>query len=346
MIQFNRFINQIVQLVMLIAAIGLPCRAASEAGDHYKWDDKAPICSQTSQVAQKACEKSAQMSYFLAIGICHNLSGVNEKEDCLTNTQRVLDSKINECKEQFEARNSICKELGEGAYDPEIVNLDFVKPFKNVVGNLYFPIKPGRVLKYRRVAPDGNESIIRRYIDVTNQQKKILGVTCRAVRFTAETKEGILMKDTLRWYAQDKDGTVWDFGEAAYQYDLGLIVGTEGSWNAGVSGAMPGISMYADPKSHQGKVYRQQFFLGQVENVARVAGIVDKLPLLKKNTKLPKTVHGPYLQIQEFSPLNPTSLNNPINKFYAPGVGLVLTIAPDGTQDVILTIEQRLEVIN
>jgi hypothetical protein len=346
MIQNVRFIFLVIQLVILINAIGWSCSNASDADNSYKWDDQAPICYQTSQVAQKACEKSTQVDYFLSMGTCHNLLGVNEREDCLTNTQRVLGSQLNECKEQFEARNEICKEIGGGAYDPQIVNLGFIQSFKYVVGNRYFPLKPGTVMIYRRVAPNGNESTIRRFIHVTNQQKKILGVTCRAVQLSTETKEGKLMQYSLGWYAQDRDGAVWGFGETAYQYDLGLIAGTEGSWNAGVNGAVPGISMYADPKSQIGKTYRQQLVLGKVENVARVAGMIDKLPLLKKNSKLPKTVHGPYLQIQEFSPLNPNSLNNPINKFYAPGVGLVLIIAPDGTQDVLLSIEQRLEIIN
>jgi hypothetical protein len=278
--------------------------------------------------------------------MCNNLLGVNEKATCLASAQKVLDAKLNECKEQLAARKAICEELGEGAYDPQIPSLDFVKLFNKVDGNRYLPLKPGVILTYRRVAPDGNESIIRRYIEVTNQQKRILGVMCRAVRFTTETKERRLTQHTLSWYAEDKDGAVWNFGEAAYQYDMGIIVGTEGSWEAETNGAMPGIEMYAYPKDQIGKVYRQQFFLGKAENVARVAGIMDRLPLLKRNTRLPETVRGPYIQIHEFSPLNPTSLINPVKKFYAPKVGLVLTIAPDGTQDVLMMIEHKVELIN
>jgi hypothetical protein len=57
-------------------------------------------------------------------------------------------------------------------------------------------------------------------------------------------------------------------------------------------------------------------------------------------------VRGPYLHTQELSPLNPASLTHPLNKFYAPGVGLILTDFPDGTQEVLLKIEERLAVRN
>ncbi|MGE5255495.1 MAG: hypothetical protein ACM3KE_02430, partial [Hyphomicrobiales bacterium] len=149
----------------------------------------------------------------------------------------------------------------------------------------------------------------------------------------------------LRWYAQDKDGNVWSFGETSEQFEQGLLAGGEGFWTAGVNGAMPGISMVADPKTQQGKAFRRQFYLGKVENVSRIVGLVDKLPLLRKKHRVPKAVHGPYLHVQDFSPLDPGSLARPVNKYFAPGLGLVLTIAPDGRQEVLVGIEKRLSGI-
>jgi hypothetical protein len=218
-----------------------------------------------------------------------------------------------------------------------------VKPFKGVLGNQYFPLKPSTLLTYRKVSPDGNESTLRDYFYTTNQEKKILGVTCRGVWATTKTKEGELKFSTLRWYAQDKENNVWSFGEVTQQFDQGLLIGG-GSWNAGLNEAMPGIAMYAEFKSQEGRAFRNQFILGKVENVTRIIGTVDNLPLLKKNSKLPKAAHGPYLHVQEFSPLSPESLTIPINKYYAPGVGLVLSVAPDGTHEVLLSIGQQLAV--
>jgi hypothetical protein len=41
--------------------------------------------------------------------------------------------------------------------------------------------------------------------------------------------------------AQDADGAIWYFGEESSEYENGEVVSTEGSWEAGVDGAMPGI---------------------------------------------------------------------------------------------------------
>jgi hypothetical protein len=344
MTRLKRCVTRVVLFILLILVLNLAVGPAIAIDDEYSWDDKAPICTQTSQIALRACNSAERESYLLSIGTCHNLLNENEKADCLTISKRNLDYQINLCNEKFKARNAVCSELGEGAYNPQIIYHDFVKQFKSVLGNQYFPLKPGTLLTYRKVSPDGNESILRDYFYVTNQEKKILGVTCRGVWTSTKTKEGELKCSTLHWYAQDQESNVWSFGEVAQEFDQGLPIGAGGSWNAGVNGAMPGITMYADLNTHIGKTFRQQFFLGKVENAARIIGTVDKLPLLKKNTKLPKAVHGPYLHVQEFSPLSPESLTIPINKFYAPGVGLVLTVAPDGTHDALLSIGERLAV--
>jgi hypothetical protein len=342
--KMKRCVNPIVLFILLMTGLNMAVDPANAVDDEYAWDDKAPVCTQTSQIALKACNSGERESYLLSIGTCYNFLNENKKEDCLRASKRNLDDRIKLCNEQFNARNEVCRELGGGAYNPQIIHLDFVKPFKSVLGNQYFPLKPGTLLTYRKVSADGNESILRDYFYVTNSEKNILGVTCRGVWATTKTKEGELKSSTLRWYAQDKENNVWSFGEVAQQFDQGLLIGARGSWNAGLNEAMPGIGMYADFKGHAGKAFRQQFILGKVENVTRIIGTVDKLPLLKKNSKLPKAVHGPYLHVQEFSPLSPESLTIPINKFYALGVGLVLTVAPDGTHDVLLSIGQQLAV--
>lgn len=330
--------------LLVMTAINFAGGPASAADEEYSWSAKAPVCAQTSRVALEACKNAEKEAYWLALGTCHNLLSENEKEECLAISRINQNSQLGLCNEQYNARNEVCSELGEGAYDPKIIHQDFVKSFKSVFGTKYFPLKPGILLSYRKVSPDGNESNLRSYFDVTNQQKKILGVTCRGVWTTTKTKEGELKQSTLHWYAQDQEGNVWNFGETTQHFDQGVLLGGASSWIAGENGAVPGIAMYADLDKHQGKASRLQFFLGKVENVVRIIGMVDRLPLLKKNSKLPKDVHGPYLHTQEFSPLTPESLKNPINKFYSPGVGPVLTVAPDGTHEVLLKKEERLAV--
>ena len=65
---------------------------------------------------------------------------------------------------------------------------------------------------------------------------------CTVVRDKAFLN-GKLSEDTFDWYAQDKEGNVWYFGEDTKEYENGKVVSTKGRWEAGVDGAKPGIVM-------------------------------------------------------------------------------------------------------
>lgn len=53
-------------------------------------------------------------------------------------------------------------------------------------------------------------------------------------------ESGVLIEDTLNWYAQDDSGSVWYFGEFTTQLPAGTH---DGSSTAGVDGAQPGYIM-------------------------------------------------------------------------------------------------------
>ena len=74
--------------------------------------------------------------------------------------------------------------------------------------------------------------------------------------------------ETFDWYAQDNDGNVWYFGEDSKEYEEGEVVSTEGSWEAGVDGAKPGIIMKANPQI--GDSYRQEHYPGEAEDLGEV----------------------------------------------------------------------------
>jgi hypothetical protein len=340
----QRCYAQVVFLLLLTAALNLAGGPASAADAEFSWDPKAPACAQTSRAALEACKNAVSERHWLSMGTCRNILNGYERQECLAIAEINMNSQLNLCSEQFKARTEVCGELGQSEYDPEIKSKTFEHAFKRIDGNRYFPLKPGLLLSYRNVSPEGNESNLRTFFEVTNQEKKILGVTCRGVWTMTKTKEGALQQSTLHWYAQDQEGNVWNFGETAQSFDQDVLVSGTGSWSAEDNGAMPGIAMYADPEKHQGKTVRLQFVLGKVENIVRIIGMEDRLPVLGKNTRLPEGVHGPYLHTQELSALNPGSLSHPINKFYTPGVGLVLTVFPDGTHEVLLKKEERLAV--
>jgi hypothetical protein len=189
-------------------------------------------------------------------------------------------------------------------YHPQIDPADFVSG----IDNPYFPLTPGTTFTYRAETADGVETDV---VTVTHSTKVILGVTCTVVT-DQSTLDGVIEEDTIDWYAQDKDGNVWYFGEDTTQFENGEPVGHVGSWEAGVNGAEPGIVMLADPRP--GASYRQEFLAGVAEDMAKVER-------LNARVSVPYGDFEDCLVTKEWSPLEPGAIER---KFYARGVGLVL----------------------
>jgi hypothetical protein len=90
------------------------------------------------------------------------------------------------------------------------------------------------------------------------------------------------------------------------------VISTEGSWEAGVDGAKPGIVMEADPQP--GDSYGQEYFEG-------LAGDMGKVLRLGASVSVPYGVFEDCLKTKECTPLEPGVVEH---KCYAWGVGLVL----------------------
>jgi len=200
-------------------------------------------------------------------------------------------------------------------YNPIIEPANFVSG----IDNPYFPLTPGTTFIYEAETEDG---LARNVTFVTHETKLILGVTCTVVQDTV-TLDGRIEEDTEDWFAQDADGNVWYFGEftTAYEYDdQGNQTGTsnEGSWEAGVEGALPGIVMQADPQP--GESYRQEFLEGEAEDMAKVLR-------LNASVSVQYDDFEDCLETKEWTPLE---LGHVEQKFYAPGVGLVLVLEHHG----------------
>ena len=197
-------------------------------------------------------------------------------------------------------------------FDPDDFADESGDPFP--VDNEYLPMVPGTTFVYEGETEDGLEH---NEVYVTHETKEILGVTCTVVRDKVWV-EGELAEDTLDWFAQDEDGNIWYFGEYSEEYENGEVVSTEGSWEAGVDGAEPGILMPANPRP--GDSYQQEYYEDVAEDMAKVLR-------LNASASVPYGDFEDCLKTKEWTPLE---LGTVEHKYYASGVGLVLVVELKG----------------
>jgi len=196
--------------------------------------------------------------------------------------------------------------------------------FTSVIDNPYLPLRPGSRLVYEGRTDEGLE---RKVVEVTNRTRVLMGVNCVEVHDTV-TVDGRLAEDTLDWFAEARDGTVWYFGEATRTIDDDGRATPAGSWEAGVKGAQPGIAMPADPKPGS-RPYRQEYLQGEAEDMARVVSVTEELAV----------PFGSYVQVlvtREWSPLEPGVAEH---KHYAPGIGLIREEGVEGESGHVDLIE-------
>jgi hypothetical protein len=210
-----------------------------------------------------------------------------------------------------------------GAYDPQVSPTDFVRR----IDNRWFPLKPGSVHRYAGVAEDGKQRQTG-VVFVTHRTKKILGVRCHVVRDTGYTA-GKPEERTFDWYAQDRAGNVWYFGEDSRDYRNGRWVSSGGSWKAGAHGAKPGVLMLADPQP--GQTYRQEYYPGHALDVGTVLGPDGTVHLPFKTVR-----HA--LETSETSELEPGVVEH---KYYAPGLGEIKSIEVKGGKEATRLVSVR-----
>ena len=213
---------------------------------------------------------------------------------------------------------------------PPIPLPDSINPADFVTGinNPYFPQKPGTVFHYINTYIDSGK-LIHEYIDVitTYDTKVILGVTCEVVHDVVKIK-GKLSEDTYDWYAQDKKGNVWYFGEDTKKYDSNGGYSTAGSFEAGVNGAGAGIAMYGDILAHIGIKYYQEYSVGVAEDAGKILNV-------NSTAKVAYNTFNNCVQTAETTRLTPGEVEH---KFYARNLGQVLTVTNQGEREELISI--------
>jgi hypothetical protein len=202
----------------------------------------------------------------------------------------------------------------------ERVSLDSSR-FTTHITNPWWPMSPGTRLVYRETNPDG--TVQRDVVTVLATTKLVAnGIRARAVRDVA-TEDGSPVEVTEDWYAQDRCGNVWYLGEATIAYENGRPASTEGSFEAGVDGAQPGVIVPAKPRP--GLRFRQEYYRGHAEDVGEIFSLREQVQVPYGHFG-----RGKILMTRDLNPLEPKVLEY---KFYARGVGPVLAVGVSGDTD-------------
>ena len=197
----------------------------------------------------------------------------------------------------------------------EPVTLDPAQFAGVAIDNPFWPMAKGSTWIYRETDADGAE--LRVEVTVTNETKEILGITATVVHDVL-TEDGEVVEDTFDWYAQDATGNLWYLGEDTKEFEAGKVVSTEGSWEAGVDGAQPGILLPAAPEV--GMAYRQEYYAGHAEDSAEILS-------LNEHADVAAGSYDGLLQTKEVTALEPDVVEQ---KFYARGVGEVQAVQVSG----------------
>jgi hypothetical protein len=176
------------------------------------------------------------------------------------------------------------------------------------VDNPYFPLRPGTTFRYRGTK-DAKPTVD--VFRVSHRVRRIAGVPCVAVKDHLY-EAGRLEERTTDWYSQDRQNRVWYFGESTAELNpAGKITSTEGSWETGANGALPGLFMPAAPRP--GQSFRQEYLKGEAEDHFRV--ITRSAPITVPAGSFPKA-----LLTREWTPLEPGVIDH---KYYVRGIGEV-----------------------
>ena len=288
-------------------------------------------CELTARSAGRSCRAEARADHFNAEGKCANMLDAVAVKSCMS--QAAIDAKnaTKDCKEQDKLRQEACDNLGPAPYVPVVDPTNFTN--STTIDNPYYPLPLGKTFVYEGTVTEEPAGFEHVDFIVTHVTRVIQGVTCVEVH-DKRFLNGKLLEDTRDWFAQDNDGNVWYFGENTTLIDeRGLPVDLAGTWTGGVDGAQPGIIMEAHPAV--GDFYRQEFLLGEAEDVAEVTSFTETVTVPFPPGTFPNS-----LKIMESAPIAPGDVSP---KFYALGIGNLLTVEPNGDRSELIRIEDNLE---
>jgi len=298
-------------------------------------------CSASARSLRLACDFDVKEEFFILAANCIDTNDSGDIDACMEEARDEGGEAVEECDDVFAARLEICDMLDDEPHEPEFGEEyadNFVDPLDigiTVEANPYLPLVQGNVWVYEGTfedEDDGEEVTEIITVTVTDKVKMIEGIPCLVVNDRAE-EDGELIEDTDDWYAQDVDGNVWYCGEISQSFESfegddpeePELVELEGSWKSGREGAHAGILIPFDPEV--GDVFRQEVLYGDAEDVVEIMSLegTESSPIA--------SCDGNCLVTKDFTALEPGVEEN---KYYVPGIGLIVEVDPDSGERVEL----------
>ena len=204
-------------------------------------------------------------------------------------------------------------EIGPRGVDELVIPTPSPDPddFVEEVDNPWLPLAPGTVWTY----DVAGSAVQRLEVTVEDASETVAGVACVVVRRTGTDRDGREVEAVVTYYAQDRAGNVWTFGEDG-----------DRAWRAGVDGAEAGLAMPAFPRVGDG--YLQQ----QAPSAADRSTVLA----LDEERTVPAGTFGNLLLVEDTSTLD-TPDELVVRRAYGEGTGLVEeTTMVGSTQRLVL----------
>lgn len=195
-------------------------------------------------------------------------------------------------------------------------------PKKPKIDNKWFPLKPGMQYTTTGTVKTATETTRRTVVHTVTGLTKVVNGVKTVVMWDRDYSDGELVESELAFFAQNRQGDVWLFGEYPEEFENGKFVGAPSTFISGLDKAQAGIAMKAKPRI-SGPHYVQAY--------APEVDFLDCGDVLRKHqhVRVPTGHYKDVLVIDEYNPLEPASAGHQ-RKFYSQGTGLVKVTAVGG----------------
>ncbi len=208
---------------------------------------------------------------------------------------------------------------------------NFPDPTK--IDNKWFPLVPGTQVVFDGHANRDGALLPHQIVSTVTDLTKVINGVPTVVVWEVDRNQGALAESELAFYAQDRDGNVWSFGQYPELYTGGKFTGAPKTWFAGLSRADAGVLVRGGPSPGSGEF---------LQGVAPGADFLDCAKDVKigERTCVATTCYDGVAVVDERSGEDPASGIQ--RKFYAPGVGGVRVEAVGDPEDETLVLARVL----